>query len=149
MQRTGGMLAVVVALGLVGGGLGQRLLSAQPEPLRRTVLLRTAVAGVEGQEAVVILAEIAPGAATGQHPHAGQEIAYVLEGSLSLTVEGKPAVTFQPGDACQQPPRQVHEGQNASATAPVKVLACHLADNGQPLTIAVPHKARLARRLEP
>jgi quercetin dioxygenase-like cupin family protein len=139
MQRTGVIMAVVFALGIVGGGLGQRLLSAQPEPVTRTVLLRTDVAGVEGKEAVVILAEIAPGATTGKHLHAGQEIAYVLEGSLSLTVAGQPAVTFKPGEAFQQPPQQVHEGQNASATAPVKVLAFYLAEKGQPLTIAVPH----------
>ena len=50
----------------------------------------------------------------------------------------QPAVTFQPGQAFQQPPRQAHEGQNASATAPVKVLAFYLADKGQPLTTAVP-----------
>ena len=61
MKRTGMMLAVVFALGLVGGGLGQRLLSAQPEPVTRTVLLRTDVAGVEGKEVVVVFAEIAPG----------------------------------------------------------------------------------------
>jgi quercetin dioxygenase-like cupin family protein len=54
-------------------------------------------------------------------------------------VEGKPAVTFNRGEAFQQPPQQVHEGQNTSATAPVKVLAFYLAKRGHPLTIAVPH----------
>jgi quercetin dioxygenase-like cupin family protein len=138
MKRTGVILAVVFALGIVGGGLGHRLLSAQQEPVTRTILLRTDVAGVEGKEVVVVLAEIAPGATTGKHLHAGQEFAYVLEGSLSMTMEGKPAVIFKPGEAFQQPPQQVHEGQNASTTAPVKVLAFYLADKGQPLTTAVP-----------
>jgi quercetin dioxygenase-like cupin family protein len=138
MKRMGLMLAVVFALGIIGGGLGHQRLSAQPEPVTRTVLLRTDVAGAEGKEAVVVFAEIAPGATTGKHLHAGQEIAYIIEGSLLLTVDGKPAVTFKPGDAFEQPPRQVHEGQNASATAPVKILAFYLADKGQPLTTAVP-----------
>lgn len=138
MKRTGVTMAVVFALGLIMGGLGHQRLSAQQEPVTRTILLRTDVAGVEGKEAVVVFAEIAPGATTGKHWHAGQEIAYVLEGSLSMTMEGKPAVTFTPGDAFQQPPQQVHEGQNASATAPVKILAFYLADKGQPLTTAVP-----------
>jgi len=139
MKQTGLMLAVVFALGIVGGGLGHQPLSAQPEPVTRTVLLRTDVAGVEGKEMVVVLAEIAPGATTGKHLHAGQEFAYILEGSLSMTMEGKPAVTFKPGEAFQQPPTQVHEGQNASATAPVKILAFYLADKGQPLTTPVHH----------
>jgi quercetin dioxygenase-like cupin family protein len=122
MKRTGVILAMIFALGIVVGGLGQQRLSTQPEPVTRTILLRTDVAGAEGKEAVVVVAEIAPGATTGKHWHAGQEIAYVLEGSLSMTMEGQPAATFTPGDAFQQPPQQVHEGQNASTTAPVKIL---------------------------
>jgi quercetin dioxygenase-like cupin family protein len=98
------------------------------------VLLKTDLAGAEGKEAVMVFAEIAPGATTGKHLHAGQEFAYILEGALLLTVDGKPAVTFKPGDAFQQPPQQVHEGQNASTTAPVKILAFYIADKGQPLT---------------
>ena len=56
-----------------------------------------------------------------------------------MTMEGQPAVTFKPGEAFQQPPKQVHEGQNASATAPVKILAFYLADKSQPLTTPVHH----------
>ena len=85
-------MAVVFALELIMGGLGHQRLSAQQEPVTRTILLRTDAAGVEG----------------------------------------KPAITFKPGDAFQQPPQQVHEGQNASAMAPVKILAFYLANKGQP-----------------
>jgi quercetin dioxygenase-like cupin family protein len=138
MKRTSVIVAVIFALGIVVGGLGHQLLSAQQEPVTRTVLLKTDVAGADGKEAVVVVAEIAPGATTGKHLHAGQEFAYILEGSLRLTVDGKPTVTFKPGEAFQQPPRQVHEGQNASATAPVKILAFYIAEKGQPLTTAVP-----------
>ena len=138
MKRTSVILAVIFALGIVVGGLGHQRLSAQPESETRTVLLKTDLAGAEGKEAVMVFAEIAPGATTGKHLHAGQEFAYILEGALLLTVDGKPAVTFKPGDAFQQPPQQVHEGQNASTTAPVKILAFYIADKGQPLTTAVP-----------
>ena len=138
MKRTSVILAVIFALGVVVGGLGHQRLSAQPESVTRTVLLKTDVAGAEGKEAVMVFAEIAPGTTTGKHLHAGQEFAYILEGALLLTVDGKPAVTFKPGDAFQQPSQQVHEGQNASTTAPVKILAFYLADKGQPLTTAVP-----------
>jgi quercetin dioxygenase-like cupin family protein len=138
MKQTSVILAVIFALGIVVGGLGHQRLSAQPESVTRTVLLKTDVAGAEGKETVMVFAEIAPGATTGKHLHAGQEIAYIIEGSLILTADGKPAVTFKPGDAFQQPPQQVHEGQNASTTAPVKILAFYIADKGQPLTTAVP-----------
>ena len=138
MKQTHIMIPVVLVVGMVVGWFGHQRLSAQQAPVTRTVLLRTDVAGVEGKEAVIVVAEIAPGATTGKHWHAGQEFAYVLEGSLRLVAEGKPAVTLTPGGVIQQPSRQVHEGRNTSATAPVKVLAFYVAEKGQPLTTAVP-----------
>lgn len=138
MKRMAIMLAVVFTSGMVVGWLGHQGTSAQQPPVTRTVLLKTDLAGVEGKEAVVVLAEIAPGATTGKHLHAGQEFAYLLEGSLRLVVDGKPVVILKPGEAFQQLPRQVHEGQNTSATAPVRVLAFYIAEKGQALTTAVP-----------
>jgi quercetin dioxygenase-like cupin family protein len=138
MPRMGVIIPFILVLGMGVGWFGHQRLSAQQEPVTRTVLLRTDLAGVEGKEAVIVVAEIAPGATTGKHLHAGQEFTYLLEGSLRLVADGKPAVTLKPGEAFQQPPRQVHEGQNTSATAPVKVLAFYVAEKGQPLTTAVP-----------
>jgi quercetin dioxygenase-like cupin family protein len=138
MKQTHIMIPVVLVVGMVVGWFGHQRLSAQQAPVTRTVLLRTDVAGVEGKEAVIVVAEIAPGATTGKHWHAGQEFAYVLEGSLRLVAEAKPAVTLTPGEVIYQPSRQVHEGRNTSATAPVKVLAFYVAEKGQPLTTAVP-----------
>ncbi len=48
MKRTGVTLAVMFALGIIVGGIGHQRLSAQPEPVTRTGLLRTDVAGAEG-----------------------------------------------------------------------------------------------------
>ena len=64
------------------------------------------VAVVEGKEAVLVVAEIAPGATTGKHLHAGQEFAYLLEGSLRLVADGKLAVTLTPGEAFVIPAAQ-------------------------------------------
>jgi hypothetical protein len=49
---------------------------------------RAGVAGAKGKEAVIVVAEIAPGATTGKHLHAGQAFAYLLEGSLRLLLDG-------------------------------------------------------------
>jgi hypothetical protein len=40
MKRTSIALVVIFSLGIVVGGLGHQRLSAQPEPVTRTVLLR-------------------------------------------------------------------------------------------------------------
>ena len=138
MKRTGVLVVGVFVLGLVIGWRGSHSLSAPAVSVTRTELLRTDLAGVAGTEVVMVLAEIAPGATTGPHLHAGQEFAYLLEGSLRLVVDGKPAVILGAGEAVQQPPRQVHEGQNTSATTPAKVLAVYVAEKGQPLTTPVP-----------
>lgn len=138
MKQARMALTLVFISGMLTGWQGYRYLSAQPTSVTRTELLRTDLVGVEGKEVVMVLAEIAPGATTGPHLHAGQEFAYLLEGSLRLVVAGKPPVTFKPGEAVQQPPQQVHEGQNPSATTPAKILAVYVADKGQPLTTPMP-----------
>ena len=78
---------------------GDRLLSAQQSPIKRTELLKTDVAGMEGKEAIVYIAELGPGAAAGKHFHGpGPEFAYVLDGSLTLEVQGQAPKTFKTGD---------------------------------------------------
>ena len=47
------------------------------------------LAGIEGNEALMVLAEIAPGAQSGRHYHPGTEIAYVLSGTGAMEVDGQ------------------------------------------------------------
>jgi len=131
------MLGLAFAAGIAMGMVANQLLHADQEPVKRTVLLKTDLAGIDGKEGIVVLAEIAPGATTGKHYHPAHEFAYVLEGSLTLEVQGKPPITLKPGGINHQPPRQVHEGKNTSRTDPVKILAFYLSEKGQPLTSPV------------
>ena len=137
MRRTALMLGLAFAAGIAVGTIGHQLVGAQHEPVKRQVLLKTDLAGVDGKEGIVVLAEIAPGATTGKHYHPAHEFAYVLEGSLTLEVQGKPPITLKPGGINHQPPRQVHEGKNTSRTDPVKILAFYLSEKDQPLTSPV------------
>ena len=137
MRRTALMLGLTLAAGITVGMVANQLLHADQEPVKRTVLLKTDLAGIDGKEGIVVLAEIAPSATTGKHYHPAHEFAYVLEGSLTLEVQGKPPVTLKPGGINHQPPRQVHEGKNPSRTDPVKILAFYLSEKGQPLTSPV------------
>jgi quercetin dioxygenase-like cupin family protein len=138
MRRTAIMLVLTLAVGLALGALGDRLLSAQQEPLKRTVLLKTDLAGIEGKEALLVLAEIAPGAASGKHYHPGDELVYVLEGSLILEQDGKAPVTLKAGDVAHTPAKLPHNGKNISPTAPVKIVIAYIVEKGQPLTTPVP-----------
>ena len=137
MRRTAVFLGVALAVGIAVGAIGTQVLSAPQGPVTRTVLLETDLAGMAGKEGSVILAEIAPGAATGKHVHPAHEFAYVLEGEGILEVEGKQAISLRPGVAIHQPPGQVHNGRNTSATSALKILAVYIAEKDQPLTAPV------------
>jgi len=137
MKRTAVMLAVTLAVGIALATFGSRSLNAQQEPLKRTMLLRTDLKGLEGKEAVVLLVELAPAAAAGNHYHPGNEVLYVLEGSGVLEIDGKPLITLQVGGTHHIQPREVHDARNTSATDPLKILVFWVTDKGQPLTIPV------------
>ncbi len=137
MKRTALMLGMTLLVGIYLGVIGNQILHAQPEPIERTVLLKTDLVGMEGKEAILALAEIAPGAATGKHTHPGYEFAYVLEGSGSLEIEGKPSIPLIAGNAIYQPSTQVHRGVNGSSTAPLKIFSVYIVEKGRPLVTTV------------
>jgi len=56
--------------------------------------------------------EIDPGMAVARHTHPGIESSYVLEGEISLEVQGQPVRTFKAGDGFQVPPVTPHGGKN-------------------------------------
>ncbi|WP_337286457.1 cupin domain-containing protein [Candidatus Methylomirabilis sp.] len=137
MKRTGLLLTLALTVGIALGVIGTQALNAQQAPMKRTVLIKTDLAGIEGKEAVLALVEFAPGATIEPHYHPGEELAYLLEGTISFEAKGKPPVTFKPGDTFHQPPKQVHSVKNFSSTAPAKALAFTISEKGQPLTVPV------------
>jgi len=129
------MLGLTLAVGIAAGVIGAQVLNAQPQPVTRTVLLTTDLAGIEGMEARVIRSEIAPGAATEKHYHPGHEFFYVLEGSGTLEAEGQPPLALKPGVTSYDPPTLVHVVKNTSKTAPLKLVVFLIAEKGQPPTV--------------
>ena len=137
MRRTAVVVGLTLAVGIILGALGDRFLSAQQQPIKRTELLKTAIEGMEGKEGVIYIAELAPGAMAGKHFHPGPEFAYILDGSLTLENEGQAPKTFKAGEAFHNPAKIVHDAKNASATAPTKVLVFMVIEKGQPLATPV------------
>jgi hypothetical protein len=95
-------LALVVGLTFVGGitlgVIGDHLLHAQQSPIKRTEVLRTEMLGMDGKEAHMWIADIAPGAATGTHRHPTPRFVYVMGGvgrsgdggAASADLQGRP-----------------------------------------------------------
>jgi quercetin dioxygenase-like cupin family protein len=116
---------------------GSTSTTPKEEPIKRTVLFRGNLEGVEGKEIVIFLAELAPGAVGSKHYHPGPEFFYVLEGTLAHEPEGGPAHLMKPGDLGSNPNKSVHTIRNPSATERSKALDFLLAEKGQPLVIPV------------
>jgi len=137
MKRTAVMLAVTLTVGIALGVIGSRSLNAEQQPLKRTMLLKTDLKGLEGKEGVVVLVELAPGAAAGKHYHPGNEVNYILESSGILEIEGQAPITLQAGTTSYIPAGDVHNVRSTSATDPLKLLVFWVAEKGQPLTVPV------------
>jgi quercetin dioxygenase-like cupin family protein len=133
MKRIHVLLGVVLAVGVALGLLGGRRLSAQDPLAAGTVLQRTELTSAKGTEAILVLRELPPGGESGKHTQSGNEIGYVLAGSVILEVQGKPPVTLKTGEAFQTVAGEVHNVKNASAREPGKALAFYIAKKGTPL----------------
>ena len=71
--------------------------------------------------------------------HPGEEIGYILEGSILLEQDGKPPVTLTAGQTFFIPNGQVHNATNkGSSTA--RVLANYVVESGKPVATPVPAK---------
>jgi quercetin dioxygenase-like cupin family protein len=127
--------AILTALGLVAIAAG---LGAQQTGFKRTVLQQSKLS-VPGHEAVTAIAEFQPGGTVGRHTHPGEEIGYILEGSIVLEQEGKPPVTLTAGQTFFIPNGQVHNATNKSA-ATARVLANYVVESGKPVATPVAAK---------
>ena len=125
------LAGVVLSAALLGASLDHLLFAQQPG-IKRTILQRADdPAAPATHEAVMAVAEIAPGASAGKHRHYGIELAYVLEGSLIVERDGQPPVTVTAGQAFKNE-AGVHDAKNPGTKA-VKILAVYLVEKGKPL----------------
>jgi len=95
--------------------------------------LRQPLPDLPGKTGLMIVVSYAPGQASKAHVHPGSVFAYVLEGEVTSQLEGQPPVTYRAGQAWYEPPRVPHlVSRNASDTAPARLLALLIVDDGAP-----------------
>jgi quercetin dioxygenase-like cupin family protein len=111
-------------------------LPAQPRPAgtTRTDLQRHDLT-ISGHEVLQARVDFAPGASFPRHTHPGEEIIYVLEGTLEYEVSGKP-VTLKAGDVLFVPAGTVHAARNVGS-GPAAELATYVLEKDKPLTTLV------------
>jgi quercetin dioxygenase-like cupin family protein len=119
---------------IVISGLAPHAAQAQ-QGVKRTDLQQHDLS-VPGREAIQVRVDIGPGAAFPKHKHPGEEIIYVLEGSLVYEVEGKPPVTLKAGDVLFIPAGTIHAAKNVGNTT-ANELATYVVEKGKPLLTLV------------
>jgi quercetin dioxygenase-like cupin family protein len=113
---------------------------ASADEARKTAppLMTRDLAGIPGKEAIVLTVEYGPGESSRPHRHDANVFVYVLEGTITMQVKGGPAVTLHPGQTYYEGPSDIHTvSENASKTAPAKILVFIVKDKGTPVTRAV------------
>lgn len=126
---------MAVAVLIVGSGLALHVPQAQQPGIKRTDLQRHDLSA-PGREAIQVRVEFAPGVSFPKHTHPGEEIIYVLEGSLEYQVEGKPPVTLKTGDVLFIPAGTIHSAKNVGSGIGAE-LATYVVEKGKPLVVLV------------
>jgi quercetin dioxygenase-like cupin family protein len=129
--RITSLVGVSVAAAVFAG-----VVAAQQPAFKRTVL-QQADLSIAGREIVTAAVELPPGTSPGRHSHPGEEAGYVIEGTVVVEQDGKPAVTLSAGQAFLIPAGAIHNATN-SGTGTAKILANYIVEKGKPMATPAP-----------
>ncbi|MBY3142182.1 cupin domain-containing protein [Rhizobium laguerreae] len=119
-----------IALALVLGGAAA---AHAEQPLQRTDLLKSDI-DVPGHEVVQVRVDFAPGVLAPSHSHPGEEIAFVIEGTLEYQLEGRQPVTLKAGQSLFIPTGVAHSAKNVGS-GKASELATYIVRKGEPLVV--------------
>jgi quercetin dioxygenase-like cupin family protein len=120
---------------IVGSGLAPDAALAQKPGTKRTDLQRHDLSA-PGREVVQVRVDFDPGYVSPKHTHPGEEVIYVLEGTLDYHIEGKPPATYKAGDVLLVPAGAIHWVKNVGSGNGAE-LATYVVEKGKPLITLV------------
>jgi quercetin dioxygenase-like cupin family protein len=126
---------IVAAAMLIAGSLFAITAAQAQEGVKRTDLQRHDLS-IPGREAIQVRVDLAPGVVAPKHTHFGEEIIYVLEGTLLYEVEGQPPATLKAGDVLFIPYGTPHSAKNIGDVNAAE-LATYVVEKGKPLVTLV------------
>jgi quercetin dioxygenase-like cupin family protein len=93
---------------------------------------------ISGREVIQNRVEISPEAPLFRHKHPGEEVIYVLEGTLQYQIESDPPTTLKvkAGDALIVPADTVHAVTNPGSGRAAE-LATYIVEKGKPFLVVV------------
>lgn len=139
MAKTRFLTALAAALLAASGptpGPAQELPASEvpPAPALQS-LLRQSLAVAEGLEVIVSRVQVPPHTALPRHWHPGEEIGYVLEGEITLVMDGAEDTTQAAGEAVVIPARVVHTGVTGALGSTLLVIRVH--PEGEPERVLI------------
>ncbi|HKD19482.1 MAG TPA: cupin domain-containing protein [Thermoanaerobaculia bacterium] len=124
-----------LAILIVGSGWALHVAHAQQPGTKRKELSRNDMS-IPGREAVQVRVDFDPGVAFPKHTHFGEEIIYVLEGTLQYQIENQPPVTLKAGEVLFVPAGAPHTAKNVG-TVNAAELGTYIVEKGKPLVTIV------------
>jgi quercetin dioxygenase-like cupin family protein len=103
--------------------------------LKRTELQRS-VSSIPGREIVQVLTEIPEGVASGWHIHPGEEVGYILAGTVQMEIRDGPTLTLSAGDPFLIPPRTPHNALDLGPGTGM-MLSTYIVEPDEPLATFV------------
>ncbi|EPE98324.1 cupin domain-containing protein [Rhizobium grahamii] len=101
----------IVSAALVIAAFAYQIARADQPEIRRTDLVKEDIS-ISGKEAVQVRVDFDSGAFAVNHRHPGEEVAYVLQGTLEYKLEGREAVTLKAGQSLFIPDGVAHSARN-------------------------------------
>jgi quercetin dioxygenase-like cupin family protein len=107
--------------------------SAQKTGIKRTNLQQHDLS-IAGHETLQARIDFEPHTAFGKHSHPGEEVIYVLEGSLEYQINDDNPVTLKAGEVLFIPAGVVHSARNNS-NVKASELATYIVEKGKPILV--------------
>lgn len=126
---------LTIAAALMASVTGAAIVQGQ-EGVKRTDLQRHNLS-IENREAVQVRIDIAPGATAPWHRHPGEEVIYVIEGTLEYQLEGSNPVALKAGEVLFIPAGMAHKAHNPGTENGAE-LATYIVEKGKPLVVPAP-----------
>ncbi len=103
--------------------------------LRRTEVQRGS-SSIPGREIVQVLTEIPVGVESGWHTHPGEEVGYIVDGTVEMRIRDRATLSLHAGDGFLIPPGTPH---NALDLGPGtgRMLSTYIVEIGAPLATFV------------
>jgi quercetin dioxygenase-like cupin family protein len=125
---------IAIAAALIASG--SAVATMQGQGVKRTDLQRHDLS-IDNRETVQARIDIAPGATAPWHRHPGEEVIYVIEGTLEYQLEGKSPATFKAGEVLFIPAGVAHKAHNPGNTNGAE-LATYIVEKGKPIVVLAP-----------